>query len=520
MKKFVSIFLCTCLLVTAMACGATPSGEGGDDEYQKQYDLVINDGKPVTITVDLNNFLPTTNTVADEHNPIVFRSIQTITDHFMVEFPNVTVKWNYNKKTLGNWEQWMTTQVATDNPPDIVMMQGAKYADRGWFYPLNDILEQPNPFVREEDARGAEHWQDMFPGYMWSSSMTTDAAGNILAVPLSVYPGTATAYFYNKDIFEELRLEVPTTWDEFMTVCAKIKAAGYTAVAPWSLNDTINVDVWDIQYSLGPTFADKIRDQWDYDGDGNMSQEEKLRAAYEGVFYGRGKNRDNLMAMLGEVMKKYSNVLDPGAANTDYEPLWNKGKVAMMEDGMWRISQEAANTERKFEYGIFPTPLADSATSQYCADFTFGEGAYNPPIAESYNICKQAVEKKGQGNLEASVRFLQWLTLPENLNLMVDEKDGQCLGAVYGTYVPESIRPFIQGQFPRTPNCTWMTGATVATQEQMSSIFEFYAISGGAISEDDFLREYDSYLYQGVQTLMKSLGIDPAARGWTNGYVW
>ena len=67
----------------------------------------------------------------------------------------------------------------------------------------------------------------------------------------------------------------------------------------------------------------------------------------------------------------------------------------MMEDGMWRISAENVNVERKFEYGIFPTPLADSSTSaEYCADFETGYGAYNPPICESFNICKQAVEKK------------------------------------------------------------------------------------------------------------------------------
>lgn len=484
-------------------------------------DILINDGKPLTLLVDINQLIPTTNTVPSEQQPIVFRSTQGIADEFCKMFPNVTIEWAYSKKSVGDWAQWMTTQISSDDAPDIVMMHGSEYSDRDWYVMLDEILEEPNVFIPQGE-RGSVHWKDMFPNYMWLSDMTSDAAGHICAVPVMCYPGSATAYFYNKEIFARLGLEVPRTWEEFKGICAKIQEYNgtvpeeerITPVAPWSLNATANVDVWDVQFSLGPTFADKIRDQWDYDGNGYMTQDELLRAVYEGVFYGQGKNRENVLALYNEIKYKYNNILDTGAANTDYEPRWNKGLVAMMEDGMWRLGAENVNAERKFEYGIFATPLADSSTSQYCADFEFGQGAYNPPICESFNICKQAVEQKGEAHLLASKLFLMWLTTPENINKMVDEKAGENIGAVYGTIIPAEIEDFVKGEFARTPNCNWTTGVTVSTQDKMSRAFQYWVRD--AYNDDRFLQRYDENLHAGALDMIAALGIDTT--GWTDGY--
>lgn len=512
-KKSISVIAFGAMFALA-AC--TPSAPAGKAEPWNG--ILINDGNPITLIVDLNGLMPTTNTEATEQSPIVFNSIRDITAEFCEMFPNVTIEWAYAKKSSGDWAQWMTTQIATD-PPDIVMMHGSEYSDRGWFIDLTDIVEEPNVFV-EEGQRGSEHWKDMFPDYMWTDSMTTDASGDIVAIPVTCYPGTATAYFYNKDIFEELELEIPTNWEEFKEICKIINDDGrYVAVAPWSLNAQAGINTWDIQYSLGPTYAEKIKDQWDYDGNGYMTQNEQLRAVYEGVFYGQGRNRENVLSLYNEARYKYTEILQTGAANTNYEPLWTEGKVAMMEDGMWRLSQENVNAERQFDYGIFPTPLADSETDpEHCADFETGEGAYNPPITESFNICKQAVEEKGEAHLLASKLFLMWLTLPENVDQMVDEKAGECIGAVYGSTIPAEIEDFIRGTFARTPACNWTRGVTVATQTKMNRYFTLWINGNGAYDTDRFLQDYDKALYEGAQAMISALGIDTS--GWTNGYTF
>ncbi len=44
------------------------------------------------------------------------------------------------------------------------------------------------------------------------------------------YQPFMTLFMYNQGIFDELSLEVPTTWEEFDAVCAKIKEAGYSPI--------------------------------------------------------------------------------------------------------------------------------------------------------------------------------------------------------------------------------------------------------------------------------------------------
>ena len=52
--------------------------------------------------------------------------------------------------------------------------------------------------------------------------------GTLKSIP---YQPNVFAYFYNADIFEEAGVtSVPTTWDEFLDTCQKIKDAGYTPI--------------------------------------------------------------------------------------------------------------------------------------------------------------------------------------------------------------------------------------------------------------------------------------------------
>ena len=109
LKQTMAIVLGAALCLAGAGCGGEKETISGGWN-----DIVINEGKPVTLLVDLNGLLPTTNTEPTEQQPIVFRSIQDITDEFCEMFPNVTVQWAYNKKSVGDWAQWMTTQIGSN----------------------------------------------------------------------------------------------------------------------------------------------------------------------------------------------------------------------------------------------------------------------------------------------------------------------------------------------------------------------------------------------------------------------
>ena len=502
-KLLLTVVLGISMILATTACGEK-QGDGKLNreltEAEKKYG-VLYDGKPITIRVDLNNYTPTVNTEATEEDPDVFLSSGVIAEEFTKMFPNVTIEWERTKGS--DWPYWMTTQVAADAAPDIVFLHGAQHADRGWFYRLNELLDEKNVFVDKYDS-----WKAMFPDYVWDSYMTTDAAGNILAVPYTLYAGTATAYYYNKSIFKELNITPPTEWNDFISICKKINKAGYISVAPWSANKTISTDVWDIQFSLGPSYASKIIDVWDLDKNGSMSQNELLRAAYKGEFY--AKNNKAVLDMYSKVKEKYTDVLQTGAASTDYEALWNQGKVAMMEDGLWRYPTELSNTKRDFEFGIIPVPVATGQTSQYAADVEYGKGPYQPPICTSLNIVKSAVDKKGEGAKEVCARYLQWITKPENLDMVVLESHGDGIGAVYGTQIPPELNEWFQSSFPKISNCQWVTGFTNDSQRKMSKQLEMWI--RGMIDDQTFLEGYDAELKSGMETLIKALNIDTT--GW------
>lgn len=118
-KGLISLVLCGIMF----ACAACTAPE--TTKAKPWNGILINDGDPITLIVDLNQLMPTTNTEATEQNPIVFRSIVDIVDDFCEMFPNVSIEWAYSKKSSGDWAQWMTTQIATD-APDIVMMHGSE----------------------------------------------------------------------------------------------------------------------------------------------------------------------------------------------------------------------------------------------------------------------------------------------------------------------------------------------------------------------------------------------------------
>lgn len=87
------------------------------------------------------------------------------------------------------------------------------------------------------------------------------------------YVANAAGVLYNRDMFEEHGWEIPTTWDEFITLCEDIQAAGiqplyfgfkdtWTCLAPWN---ALAVDLADAdicrQVNAGTaTFTDAYRE--------------------------------------------------------------------------------------------------------------------------------------------------------------------------------------------------------------------------------------------------------------------
>lgn len=98
-------------------------------------------------------------------------------------------------------------------------------------------------------------WTDSGMGTCFSPAVAEACTydGHKYAVPVTQHVVT---FFYNKNIFDALGLKAPSTWEEFLEVCTRIKQAGITPLAVGSR------ELWPAQFwfdylllrTAGPTY--------------------------------------------------------------------------------------------------------------------------------------------------------------------------------------------------------------------------------------------------------------------------
>ncbi len=137
-----------------------------------------------------------------------------------IERFNKDYEGKYRVKTITtNLEEYynkLNALVAAKETPDVFIVspgpQLTDYVEPGVAAPLDDYLAKDG----------------------WKNSFTSDAVftqqtynGKIYAVPLNT---AAACCFYNTEMFEKAGAKVPTNWDEMITACDKLQAAGYTPI--------------------------------------------------------------------------------------------------------------------------------------------------------------------------------------------------------------------------------------------------------------------------------------------------
>ncbi|MBK9121562.1 MAG: extracellular solute-binding protein [Chloroflexi bacterium] len=187
--------------------------------------------------------------------------------------------------------------------------------------------------------------------------------------------------YYNKDMFAEFGVEIPTTWDELVAACEVFTSEGIGCMTAGG------ADGWPIFVGayglLGSLFPDQ--------------------AAYvEGLWTGDIKFNDEQSLVMWERMKVYAqNMMERGASGIpgDAAPgRFASGAVAMFPGGSWYASAIDA-AEPDFEWGYIPFPGSDDPEAN--AGW-FGKYDQGWAIAA------------GSPNVEASLLYLSEFSEPEN----------------------------------------------------------------------------------------------------------
>src|SRR5690625_1692426 len=143
----------------------------------------------------------------------------TLIELFEEEHPDINVE---NAAVAGgagtNAKAVLATRMQGNDPPSTFQVHGGEELNKSWV--AADKMESLNDLYEEND------WFDKFPE---SLIELVSAEGNIYSVPVNIHRGNVI--FYNKAVFEENGISVPTTLDEFVDMLGQLQDAGVTPLA-------------------------------------------------------------------------------------------------------------------------------------------------------------------------------------------------------------------------------------------------------------------------------------------------
>jgi raffinose/stachyose/melibiose transport system substrate-binding protein len=294
MKKFISIILLV-LLVVALLMGCSSSSSGTSNSTNSSDTSASDSAKAVELTMMYNG------TATDPTLGV----LEAIVDDFNA---NNTVNAKLALQAYEN-EQYktkLTTLMAANSVPDIFFTWELDYlrpfVEAGKVYEIGKLL----------DADQA--WKDSFQSGVFDP-VTYD--GKIYAVP---HAKSICVMFYNKKIFKDNNLTVPTTYEELLNTCQTLKDKGITPIAMSA------PDAW-IPAQLVQQVADGI---------GGME-------IYNGLFDGSVKWNDPAYIEAGkEVQDMVNKGFFPdgflGMKSANATQLFKDGKTAMYFMGCWDIA--------------------------------------------------------------------------------------------------------------------------------------------------------------------------------------
>lgn len=214
--------------------------------------------------------------------------------------------------------------------PDVFYTWGGSYStpflDAGVLYPLEDALDESGYKLMDVYAQ-------------------PEADGHIYAAPTSALE--TYAVFYNKDVFADLGMEVPETWDELLAVVDACNEKGIGAMA---LGDK---DRWegDLFYNMMVIREDADAFKNAMEGDGSFTDEAFLTAA----------EKVQTLVEKGAFHKGYMQ-----AGPNECIEMLRAGLVAMYPTGSWNVA--TFEGEENIGCAVFPGTGAEDPYLSCCGN--------------------------------------------------------------------------------------------------------------------------------------------------------
>ena len=278
--------------------------------------------------------------------------------------PNVEIEISYfDTSTMKN--NCMASAASGTMPDCFYSYSGAI----GSYYALNGFAINLDEYASEND------WENIFREEALELAKWD---GSIYGIPMTY---NTFDVLYRLDIFEELGLSEPETWDDFENCLAVLKENGIT---PFAIG---NSSAWDLSRLFSFTL-DAIAGNEEYDKlckeqTADWSTNEYVKATLEKLkeWYDKGYFLDGFMT------------LEPNDARN----LWYAGEAAMRVDGfIWNM---ISNDREMSDYGVFHLPSYNEGQTTRCS---------------TYNTCVMINPEVSDDQFAVAIDFFEYaLTNPD-----------------------------------------------------------------------------------------------------------
>lgn len=341
----------------------------------------------------------TTLSVLIDNAPETVAFMEALTTAYTAQNPDVT--FDIEQRNGGaEGDNIVKTRLATGEMADV------------FNYNSGSLFQALNPSTTLADLSDLPNQANVLDSF---KSVVTSPDGVVRGVPFGAAMGGGI--FYNKQIYADLGLSVPTTWDEFMANNAKIKEAGKVAVAQtykdtWSSQLFVLADYFNVQAEV-PDFAAEYT--------ANKAKYATTPAAMKGFEH------------LEEVFKGGYLNEDFGAATfDDGMRMVSSGEAAHYPMLTFAISNVKQNyPDNLAQLGFFAQPGASADKNGLTV--WMPAGLYVPAAS---------------ANLDEAKKFVDWVATVDACNIMIGAAGASGPYVIKGCELPADVPPAVADMLP------------------------------------------------------------------------
>lgn len=296
-------------------------------------------------------------------------SRQTYLELMKEKFPECEIIYEF--VSSDNFSNVLNTQLQAGNGPDLIELQGdvRPLAIAGYVYDMTN--------------------DEYASRYVKSGMGTFTVDDHIYAIPLQSW---FEGIFYNKALFRENNIEIPTTWDEYISVWKQFNELGIKGQA-------VSAGFWETTGKMSAGFMETHF----YCDEANKEFDEKF-----------GKGEATLTETWLPYITEWCKLFDEGLITQDmlgisYDQALEEfatGKAAMWQCGPWAVGT-LMEKNPDLELGMFPIP-GDKPEDAYLLG---GPGSAWAVSADSKNI-------------ETVKKILDWTSTIEAQNALIKDNVG------------------------------------------------------------------------------------------------